>query len=265
MKFHFLYFFILFNKAYSFQFKKFNFEKKIKTSKNVFISNKKINPRSLPILNSNKYRGDIINTVVFANWFVHESTLLYFYNISNHSIFESIIHILILIWQYVGLFIISHDLHHAENPDIYQQILGRLSLLFYGGFLLEDFSYNHTNHHKYPGIIDKDPDFDNKNAISWYFNFMRRYINFKQLIILITMGLTFNSILPDGNNLYIFWMFPSLLASIQLFFYGTYLVHKENGVIINSELPKKLITFTSYNFGNHKEHYTHPKTPWYDL
>ena len=79
------------------------------------------------------------------------------------------------------------------------------------------------------------------------------------------MGFTFNHILQDGNNLYIFWMFPSLLASIQLFFYGTYLVHKENGVIINSNLSKNLITLTSYNFGNHREHHLNPKIPWYDL
>ena len=58
---------------------------------------------------------------------------------------------------------------------------------------------------------------------------------------------------------------PSLLASIQLFYYGTYLVHEENGIIKNSNLPNWLITLTSYNFGHHKEHHRDPKIPWYNL
>ena len=79
------------------------------------------------------------------------------------------------------------------------------------------------------------------------------------------MGFSLNMIITDPNNQYLFWMFPSLLASIQLFYYGSYFVHKEECVIVNSRLPKNLITLTSYNFGNHKEHHDNPKTPWFDL
>ncbi len=63
----------------------------------------------------------------------------------------------------------------------------------------------------------------------------------------------------------LFWLVPSVLASIQLFFYGTYLVHEKDGKIKNSNLPKWLITFTSYNFGNHINHHKYPKIPWFKL
>jgi beta-carotene ketolase (CrtW type) len=58
---------------------------------------------------------------------------------------------------------------------------------------------------------------------------------------------------------------PSLLASVQLFYYGTYLVHDKDGVIKNSNLPDWLITATSYNFGYHQEHHKYPKVPWNKL
>ena len=42
----------------------------------------------------------------------------------------------------------------------------------------------------------------------------------------------------DDDNLIFFWLIPSVFASIQLFFYGTYLVHEKDGIIKNSNLPK---------------------------
>ena len=63
----------------------------------------------------------------------------------------------------------------------------------------------------------------------------------------------------------LFWLLPSVFASIQLFFYGTYLVHEKDGVIKNSNLPDWLVTLTSYNFGHHQNHHKYPKLPWFDL
>ena len=222
----------------------------------------KLVPRTLlPNLN----KGNIINTALFFAWSVHESYLIKNYNIHTHSLLQSTFHIMTLTWQYVGLFIMSHDLHHAENPDYYQQILGRLSLLCYGGFLLEMFSDKHKLHHKYPGIDGKDPDFHDGNVIIWYFKFLSRYINIYQAIIqIIVYNILKNYEITDENMIF-FWLIPSLLASVQLFFYGTVMVHEKNGIIKNSNLPKWLITLTSYNFGHHKRHHTNPKIPWFEL
>lgn len=210
-------------------------------------------------------KGNLINTALFTAWSLHEGFVISNYNIHTHSLFESTMHIMTLTWQYAGLFIISHDLHHAENPSVYEQFLGKLSLFCYGGFLLKTFSNKHNLHHKYPGIVGKDPDYDDENIVKWYLTFLSRYINIYQAIIQISIyNLAKYSGVSDENMIF-FWLMPSLLASIQLFYYGTYLVHEENGIIKNSNLPDWLITFTSYNFGHHKEHHRNPKIPWYNL
>lgn len=234
---------------------------------NPFISKIKkltpVNTKNLHFLPINK--GNLINTFIFTAWSLHENYLINNYDIHNHSILQSSFHILTLTWQYAGLFIISHDLHHAEDPDIYQQILGRLSLLCYGGFLLKTFSNKHELHHKYPGVDGKDPDFHDGHPVTWYFKFLSRYINIYQAIIqIIIYTFAKNHDILDENMIY-FWLMPSLLASIQLFYYGTFLVHEKNGVIKNSQLPNWLITFTSYNFGHHEKHHKKPKIPWYEL
>ena len=230
-----------------------------------------IKPNLSKITNFNKItklqfnNGDLINTCVFSLWTVHESYLMNNYNIGSNLIPETILHTLSLTWQYVGLFIISHDLHHNEEPTLYQNFLGRLSLFCYGGFLLEDFSKNHMLHHKYPGINGKDPDFSDRNPIIWYFNFMIKYINIKQIIIQICIYNISKLYDIPNENLIFFWLIPSLLGSLQLFYFGTYLVHEENGKIKNSDLPDWVITLTSYNFGHHENHHKYPKIPWYDL
>lgn len=210
-------------------------------------------------------KSNIINTLLFIFWGFHENYLISNYDINNHILLESIAHLLILIWQYVGLFIISHDLHHNENPSIYQNFLGRLSLFCYGGFLLEDFSKKHSEHHRYPGNSKKDPDFYDGNVILWYLNFMVEYINIKQVIIQLSVYNILKYLNITDETMILFWLLPSVLASIQLFFYGTYLVHEKDGVIKNSKLHPWLITLTSYNFGNHINHHKYPKIPWHDL
>ena len=231
---------------------KINFRPKLNTK--VFIN------KPNPVLKAN-----LINTFVFSLWSLHEGYIMKNYNIDIHPIYESVFHILTLTWQYVGLFIIAHDLHHAEKPNWYQNILGRTSLLCYGGFLLEDFSEKHRLHHQYPGIDKKDPDFHDGNPISWYFNFMFRYINFYQGIIQISIYLLAKYCGIEDQSTILFWLIPSLLASIQLFYYGTYLVHEKDGKIKTSNLPGWLITLTSYNFGYHQKHHQSPKVPWFEL
>lgn len=212
-----------------------------------------------------KKPDDIVNGLVFTSWLVNDSNMLYNYDIKTHEVYESVFYIMVLIWQYVGLFIISHDLHHNRNPSYYQNFLGRLSLFCYGGFKLEDFSKNHNLHHKYPGIVGRDPDFDNSNPIIWYSKFMQRYVTVNQIYneIIIFFLLKFSN--ADLENIFLFWFIPCIYASIQLFYYGTYLVHKQNGDIVNSNLPTILKVLTCYNFGNHKDHHKYPQKSWLEL
>lgn len=214
-------------------------------------------------------KNTLINTFLFNGWAIHETTTLLSYDINTHSEIESVFKIMTLTWQYVGLFIIAHDLHHDRNPKKYDSILGRLCLLFYGGFLLEDFSDKHRLHHECPGSIDEnycvDPDFYDGNILLWYLSFMKRYINVKQIIIQLTFYFIYKNIGISEENMVLFWAVPSLLASIQLFFYGTFLPHAKDGEIKNTNLPKWLQTLTSYNFGYHIKHHTNPEIKWQDL
>ena len=206
-----------------------------------------------------------INTFLFTGWSIHEYNMICNYNIYDHNIFESVFNSLTLTWQYVGLFIISHDLHHNKNPNLYENFLGRISLFSYGGFFLNDFSKNHRLHHENPGVVNIDPDFSDKNIILWYLNFMKNYISLRQIGI--EMSIYFFAQLNNINidNLILFWIMPVLLSSIQLFYYGTYLVHNENGIIENTKLPKILNTITCYNFGNHSTHHEFPQLEWFEL
>ena len=217
----------------------------------------------------NIHKNSIINTILFNGWAIHETDSLINYNIHNHSEVESVLHIMILTWQYVGLFIIAHDLHHDRNPKKYDSILGRLCLLFYGGFLLEDFSDKHRSHHECPGSVEEDscsdPDFYDGNIFLWYLSFMKRYINIKQVIIQLSFYFFYKNLGISNDNMILFWALPSLLASVQLFFYGTYLPHGKNGEIKNTNLPGWLQTLTSYNFGYHVKHHTNPEIKWQDL
>ena len=213
---------------------------------------------------SPKLKDNLINTIYFSGWLTHQYFIFNYLDIYHVNILISVVHILVLIWQYVGLFIISHDLHHSKTPSLYKEILGRVSLLLYGGFILEDFSKNHNLHHLHPGIDGKDPDFSENNIIIWYLLFMKRYLNIRQLF---NIGLIISIMLMyhvDIIYLYLFWTLPSILASIQLFFYGTYLVH-EKKKIINSPLHPIAIYLTSYNFGYHEKHHHYPEIPWYEL
>lgn len=231
-----------------------NFLKKINLSKISSIKN---------IFNDNK--GDIINTFLFTAWGIHEQSLITNYIICDHNIAETVLHLLLITWQYTGLFIISHDLHHNKNKSRYQDFLGRLSLFCYGGFILEDFSKKHELHHKYPGIDGKDPDFYDGHPIIWYLTFLSRYISIKQGVLQILVYNLSKSLELHDTNLIIFWLIPSILASMQLFYFGTYLVHEKNGVIKDSDMPDWLITITSYNFGYHKQHHKFPMLPWFNL
>ena len=164
----------------------------------------KINLRSL-----NLNKNSVVNTILFNGWAIHETTSLINYDINDHSILLSMFHIMTLTWQYVGLFIIAHDLHHDRNPSTYDSILGKLSLLFYGGFLLEDFSEKHRLHHECPGSIEEDscsdPDFYDGNIFLWYFSFMKRYINIKQVIIQLSFYFFYKNLGISDDNMILFW------------------------------------------------------------
>ena len=70
-----------------------------------------------------------------------------------------------------------------------------------------------------------------------------------------------------------FWSVPSILASIQLFVFGTWLPHREEGPAFtdrhrarSSAMSVPVSLLTCFHFGGfHHEHHLHPSVPWWAL
>ncbi|MBD2451763.1 fatty acid desaturase [Nostoc sp. FACHB-152] len=186
-----------------------------------------------------------------------------------------------IVWQtflYAGLFITAHDAMHGlvftKNPKI-NNLIGSVCVTLYGLFSYKDLVQKHWLHHKYPSS-QHDPDFhdhQHKNFWAWYFRFMGNYGTWKQLVGW-TVIFNFLRFILDLSpiNLILFWCLPSLLSSIQLFYFGTYLTHREPKEGYTNPhraqtvaLPVFWSFITSYHFVYHQEHHEYPQVPWWKL
>lgn len=179
---------------------------------------------------------------------------------------------------YTGLFVTGHDAMHATvapgRPKL-NRALGELALFLYGLIPYDKLCVAHTEHHRFPAS-HHDPDFHNgrhTHPVLWYFRFMRSYWTLRQSlgIIIIYNGLYRVMGVPEANLL-VFWAIPSLLSSVQLFYFGTYLVHRKQPGTYRSSLransnywPWLISLVTCYHFGYHREHHAFPHVPWWQL
>ncbi|MBD1909371.1 fatty acid desaturase [Leptolyngbya sp. FACHB-8] len=188
---------------------------------------------------------------------------------------------LAFVWQvflYTGLFITAHDAMHGvvypSNIKI-NHAIGTLAVWCYGLFSYQELLKKHWLHHKYPST-ERDPDYHegrSENFFIWYFQFMKHYWSWGRIIALVVL---FHSIhyflgIPD-SNLALFWVVPSLLSSVQLFYFGTFLTHREPDEGYTNPHRAKSTNFpviwsflTCYHFGYHQEHHEYPNIPWWQL
>jgi beta-carotene ketolase (CrtW type) len=221
--------------------------------------------------------GGLIASVIIGLWITSLSIFLSL----NITQFPAWIVSIAALWQtflYTGLFITAHDAMHGsvcpESPQLNHQI-GSFCALSYGLFSYKELLQKHWLHHRYPAS-DQDPDFHNgrhKNPVSWYFHFMTQYWSWKRFwgLALLFILLHFGFHVPV-SNLLIFWIVPSLLSSIQLFYFGTFLTHREprSGYTTpqrtqTNPLPTFWSLVTCYHFGYHHEHHEFPYLPWWRL
>jgi beta-carotene ketolase (CrtW type) len=185
----------------------------------------------------------------------------------------NILIVLLLTHLYTGLFITAHDaMHHTVSKNIgLNNFIGILCLILYACFSYKKLKAKHHKHHQYV-TTENDPDYLNHNFFVWFFNFMRIYMELKQILI---MAIIYNILhLALGIpklNLVLFWIVPPLLSSLQLFYYGTYLPHRnpkeiENPFKSRSHDISVFWGFVScYFFGYHYEHHSNPSVPWWQL
>ena len=229
------------------------------------------------IRSEDKPLGLVIACTVIGIW---ASSLIFLLSLDISNV--SILWLLpAMIWQmflYTGLFITAHDAMHGvvfpKNKNI-NNFVGSLALIVYGLFSYKELLKKHWEHHHHPAT-ELDPDFHNfkhKNFFAWYFNFMVNYWSWTRLICLITIFeiVSFTLHVPE-KNLTLFWIIPSILSSAQLFYFGTFIPHREpEGGYRNvhctetNPLPVFWSFVTCYHFGYHEEHHEYPHVPWWKL
>lgn len=214
-------------------------------------------------------RGILIALGIIAGWLLLLLYLLGSYTVDWYSPLTWL-----FVWLqthlYTGLFITAHDAMHGAlhpNPSVNKRTGQLVAILFAFN------SYNklfpkHHEHHRFVAS-DKDPDYhSSQNFFIWYFSFLKQYITWWQMV---AMALTYNllKLVFPQENVILFWIVPSLLATLQLFYFGTFLPHKgehTNRHKSGSQQKNHLWAFLScYFFGYHLEHHNYPGTPWWQL
>jgi beta-carotene/zeaxanthin 4-ketolase len=223
------------------------------------------------------FKGVAIAFSIICLWLLSLTSFL----TSNIANTHSLLVLPAVLWQtflYTGLFITAHDAMHgviySKNHQV-NHFIGALAVFLYGFFSYRDLLKKHWRHHHHPAT-QNDPDYhDGKHAnfLAWYLHFMKNYWQWFQLCCAIATYHTLHSFLHlPAANLTMFWIIPSLLSSIQLFFFGTFLTHQKpsegygNPHRANTiAFPPWLSFLTCYHFGYHLEHHQFPNLPWWQL
>lgn len=188
--------------------------------------------------------------------------------------------ILVRTFIQTGLFIVGHDAIHGvvmPSDRRLNQAIGRLVVTLYAFLSYQKLAQNHALHHQHPGQ-SQDPDFHNgtnDQIWSWYLSFMTGYLELRQFLIqLLGMGSIFAILYFGLNtpliNLFLFWVLPIFLSTMQLFIFGTYLPHRSTNFANSHHATSSNFSFllsflTCYHFGYHWEHHEYPFLPWYHL
>jgi len=219
--------------------------------------------------------------IIFSLWLISLVKLITI-SVSETSWIWLTLAILGRSYLHTGMFIVAHDSMHSNlipHDRRLNDFFGNIAVTIYGFLPYNHCRKNHTEHHRFPSQIG-DPDFHGSvsHPVFWYFKFIREYFPLRSLLIfLVSMSVIFWGLIFFSNvsfiNLILFWLVPLVLSSLQLFFFGTYLPHRQiyNNPNFSPRLERNnLLIFWSfvscYNFGHyHWEHHEYPMTPWYRL
>lgn len=217
--------------------------------------------------------GVFIALLVIISWTSHLAYMLLLQPVNLLDVLFWV-HMLIQTWLFTGLFITAHDSMHGtiSANRKFNNVIGFSATLLFAGMWYPMLIKKHKMHHVNPGTA-LDPDYytGKQNFFIWWFSFMKSYVTIWQILImagLFNLGLLFFSEI----QLIVLWIIPSILATFQLFYFGTYLPHRlphttEMGIYKSRTLKKNHLwaMLSCYFFGYHYEHHASPQTPWWKL
>lgn len=180
---------------------------------------------------------------------------------------------------YTGMFITAHDAMHGlvapQHPRL-NHVVGALAIGLFAAMPYRALREAHHHHHDHPST-ERDPDYHEGRGgvIGWYLRFVWSYATWRQLI---AMAIAFN-VLHHGlglslGRLWVFWILPQVLSTVQLFVVGTWLPHREGGGPFEGDgptrarslrVPRWVSFLACYHFGYHFEHHAWPFVPWWRL
>ena len=198
----------------------------------------------------------------------------------NRSLVLIIAGVCLRTFIHTGVFIIIHDSIHGvvgQNQKV-NSMFGYFTAFLYAMLPYKTLAKNHHQHHRYPATKE-DPDYYDLNPHSfwlWYTSFMKDYQQGKQFWILFWgMTAVFWSLVGLKvaiANIFLFWVLPIVLSSLQLFTFGIFLPHRPRKEAYSDRHRAKSNNFsplfsflTCYHFGYHWEHHQYPHLPWYKL
>ncbi|PKV76347.1 fatty acid desaturase [Pontibacter ramchanderi] len=215
-------------------------------------------------------RGIAIAAIIVACWF---GLLVYLLRFPVD--FTSPLPYLFMLLQthmYTGLFITAHDAMHgvvAPGRPKLNRLIGTVTAFLFAYNWYPRLLPKHHQHHKHVAT-EEDPDYHHGSFWPWYYSFLKNYITWWQIVL---MAITYNvlQLFFPLENVIMFWMVPAILATFQLFYFGTYLPHRgehapENKHKSGTQDKNHLWAFVScYFFGYHYEHHDKPYLPWWQL
>ena len=228
----------------------------------------------------------VLAGLILAGWLAGHVYAVWFLDVTE----QPLLAVFLFAWQAwlsVGLFIVAHDCMHGSLAPFRPRLnglVGSIVLRLYMGFSYARLIAKHHAHHRYAGT-EGDPDFDAdhpSDPARWYWTFMRRYLDWYVFWVTGTMVTLYVVALyaaggPERAMHILFWTGPSLVASMQLFYFGTYRPHRhiegheEGDTFVDAhnsrsdDYPVWLSLFTCFHFGYHHEHHDNPRVPWWGL
>ncbi|HEV7255425.1 MAG TPA: fatty acid desaturase [Mesorhizobium sp.] len=222
--------------------------------------------------------GLTLCALVLGAWLALHVCSVFFFPLEGENWLLAPVIVAVQCWLTVGLFIIAHDAMHGSLAPFRPRVNARIGaaiLFLYAGFGWRKVRAAHMAHHHAPGT-DADPDFfagDPERFWPWFKTFFARYFGLGSVLFVSSVVTIYLAILGARvENVVLFYGLPSLLSSLQLFYFGTYLPHRhekegfsDRHNARSNEFGTLASLLTCFHFGYHHEHHLSPYVPWWAL